>query len=178
MKIGKTLAAVTAISLLAFAGIAFAMPGWLGQGWFGKNQGQNGSGGMGGLRFNASWQNGTTWHGQGMGANFTRANSTQLDEFRQAVSSGGFAAASQLNSQYGLGSPLFGRLNETTFAKYSQIFNLQSELRNMTGELRNELGIPQKGMRGPKANGLQPGNGMGRRVAGRGFGFGRGMRGS
>ena len=68
----------------------------------------------------------------GNGTNST-FNSTQVKEFESAVLSGDYATASQLHAQYGLGGPIFDRLNETTFAKFSQIRNLQHELAQALG---------------------------------------------
>lgn len=111
------------------------------------------------------WQNRTAnWHAFGYNATF---NQTQADQFKQAVQSGDYQTALQLHQQYGIGGRLFDRLNSTTFATYSQIYGLQSQLHTLNGQLRQELGISQNTSAGahPNSTAARPG-----------FGFGRGMR--
>jgi hypothetical protein len=115
----KILAAIAAVLVLASAGLAFASSGF--------NEGRQGSG------------KNETWKGQanrlfGPERNATlRGNSTELAQFRQALQSNDFSAAKQLHNAYGFGGPLFGKLNETTFAKYSEISRLSEELRQELG---------------------------------------------
>jgi hypothetical protein len=153
----KVFAAVLAVSLLVFAGIAFAMPGWnrmFGGGGIGV---QNGTDGMPIVH---RMQN---WNGSAPGCvgwNGTDNITAQFNEFSAAVQNGNYDAAKQLHESYGFGGPLFEKLNETTFAKYSQIQKLK-------GELRTELGMNPGG---PQLGGFARGV-----RAGSGFGFGRGM---
>jgi len=120
--------ALLAVSL-ALVGVAFAMPGlhaMMGN-WPGAGR-------------NLSWQN-ATWH----------ANATEMGQFRAAVMAGDYAAAKRLHDGYGLGGGLFGRLNETTFAQYSQIYN-------MSAALEKELGINQSRIFGaPRFRGFKAG---------------------
>jgi len=105
--------------------------------------------------------------GEGVNGTCTRAlgaegmprfNETAHEEFEAAVESGDFAAATKLHDEYGFGGPMFEKLNATTFAKFSQVHKLQSEL--MAG-----LGME-------KGQGMMQGEGAGRM---RGMGGGRGM---
>lgn len=57
----------------------------------------------------------------------------EYQQFIQAIESGNYATAEQLHQQYGFGGKLFDKLNETTFAKYSQIYALTTELREELG---------------------------------------------
>jgi hypothetical protein len=167
----KILAAALAIALVAFVGVGFAMPGWAGFAGWGMMNGpaQNGSWQWGNASLNGTMHgggNGTFgMRGRGMGLNQT-FNSTQVQEFDSAVASGDYATAKQLHDDYGIGGSLFGKLNETTFPQYSQIYNLQSQLTNLTGQLRQELGFGGKQPMGPHFGGFMMGHG----------GFGRGMR--
>jgi hypothetical protein len=120
---------------------------------------QNGTGGFRGM---PNWENGTgEWHGRmmnitngsashmGLGRfqmqNGTRgwpgdANGTEpanlsqyMQQFLQVVQNGDYGAAKSLHAQYGFGGALFGKLNQTTFGVYSQIYNLQSSLLSALG---------------------------------------------
>jgi len=62
-------------------------------------------------------------------------------QFAAAVSNGDWAAAKQLHDTYGFGGPMFDRLTEQTFAKYSSIHKLESQLSTLRGELASELGM-------------------------------------
>ncbi len=140
----KILAAASAIILFVLAGLVFAMPGW--QKW--------GEGAQNGTWPAPPWQN-KTWQA----GNYSQFNSTQVREFRSSVESGDFATAKQLHNKYGFGGPLFGRLNESTFAQYSQIFQLRSQLQNLTGALHQELGLT--GAMGHRGRAFMGGYGMG-----------------
>jgi hypothetical protein len=138
MKMDQKIMGAIVVSILAFAGLAFAVPIWQ------KNsEGQNET---------ARWQEmaNQTQHG----------NSTDLLQFRQALSDGDFAAAKKLHDDYGFGGPLFGKLNESTFAKYAEISKLSQEL-------RQELGMNATGMEPPMMGGF----GRGGRAMGRGQEF-------
>jgi len=74
------------------------------------------------------------------GANYTKANATQMDAFKSAVASGDYATSLSLHNTYGLGGPMFSQLNETTFAKYSNVYNLQTQLADAAKEFRQSLG--------------------------------------
>ena len=144
--------AIVGICLLALAGAAFAASSWNAWGWQVIWNGTN-------TRMseaNGTWNASQSMHRAG---NYSQFNSTQAQEFNAAVASGDYATAESLHSSYGLGGSLFGKLNGTTFAQYSQIYNLQNQLKNLTGALRQELG----------------GNAPGQRMAMRGFGFAMGM---
>ena len=82
-----------------------------------------------------------------MAGNYQQFNSTELAQFNAAVASGDYATAESLHNSYGLGGNLFGKLNETTFAQYSQITGLQNQVKNLTGALRQELGLNSTGQR-------------------------------
>ena len=163
----KFIAALGIIAVIAFVGIGYAS--WRGMtGWGAQQIG--------------SWNNSSImrWGMGHMGAwnNSTVAfNATQLAQFQQAIESGDYAAAQQLHDEYGFGGQLFAKLNQTTFAQYSQIAVLQSQLKNLTATLGQELGFKGQGMvfAAGRMHGMggmmQPssdGNKMGR-------GFGRGM---
>jgi hypothetical protein len=136
----KIFLALLATGLIAIAGIAYAVPGM--QLWLN---------GMGEMR-----PNGTD------GNNSSAFNSTAFQQFQSAVESGDYQGAKSLHGQYGFGGKLFGRLNESTFADYSSVFQLRRELFNATLKLRGELGM----------NGTAPMMGMGQFMKG----FQMGMR--
>jgi hypothetical protein len=191
-----TLAAVAAIILLAFAGIAFAVQGanvtaqWgAGQKGMGvrnhMNNSTNFNGTLAGMGWRGHMNNSTNFDPaqfEGMGFrnrlnNSTAFNATQFAQFQSAVESGDYATAMQLHTQYGLGGPLFGKLNETTFAQFSQIRNLENQLQNLTSRFWQELGpVEQQGMGGFREDGFGPENGMMRPPMGMGEGrhLGRG----
>ncbi len=98
--------AVGLVLIAALAGAAYAMPYWMG-GW--SNMTQN-------------WTMGSHHY------NYSRANSTQVSAFWQAVASDDFQTASALHQAYGLGGPFFSRLNQTTFADYSALYNARAKL--------------------------------------------------
>ena len=159
----KTLAVAFTALLIAFAGLAFAFPGFGDGGWQGMMQGWqgnpgprpfgNGTGNFTGGPGMPPCGNGSEFpphrfDGNGS-ANFTgwqppmhpsgnsTLNRTQLREeqqkFESAVLSGDWATAESLHSTYGFGGALFGKLNETTFATYSQLYKLADELRQQLG---------------------------------------------
>ncbi len=171
----KILAGAIAISLIAFVGIAFAMPDWhMGAGdWTssgfnatGNSTGPPGPGfGRGGFDRNRTMHNNTmncTGPRFNTTDNFMRPprpglnpegnqtvpefNSSQLEEFKQAIEAGDYQTAKQLHETYHLGGLLFDKLTETTFAKYSQIYGLQNEL-------MQELGLEEPGI-GPRFDGF------------------------
>ncbi len=180
-------AAVAAIAIAAFAGIAFAAGGWGGGYTMGNWQNQPNS------TFNATgfWHGGvalndTNWtggmHTRRMGNNGTgrmgfgrragnqtnqSANAAAFSSFNSAVLSGDFATAQQLHNEYGFGGPIYGKLNATTFAQVSQIANLEQQAGNIEKQLRQELGIngTALGMMGgfgpmPGGSGSMPMKGM------------------
>ena len=106
--------AVVAV-LVSLVGLAVAMPSIY-----------NGVGNMTGHDWNA------TWH---MARNSTRPgfNVTAIQDFNQALISGNYSEAQQLNTEYGVGGPIFSRLNETTFDQLSQMLQLRNELRQELG---------------------------------------------
>lgn len=65
-------------------------------------------------------------------------NETQFSQlqsqFESAVLSGDYATAKELHSSYGFGGRLFGKLDESTFAQYSQLRKLESALLEKLGE--------------------------------------------
>ena len=86
------------------------------------------------------------------GANISMPNETQIGEFDAAVQSGDFETAKALDNEYHLGGPIFGKLNQTTFATYSQIAVLKREL-------MIELGLNQTrddGFGAPMMGGMAP----------------------
>ncbi len=178
------LAAALVILLIALAGMVFAMPSWHEKnlGWAGPRF--NSTDNMTpprGCEFNSSPEfNSTgnftrlpstefgfgrfdcnmTRHNETMNWTGQEFNSTQIEEFNQALEAGDYQTAKQLHETYGFGVPLFDKLNETTFAKYSQIYKLSSEL-------RQELGMPSQPSITPEFGGP---------VADPGFGFAHDMR--
>lgn len=173
-----TLLAVIAVSLIAVAGAVFAIPGnWKDDAGRHFNPDKNFTGepcmqgkcfdesaerGFGGI--NCSWQNQTrNANGQKAG-NFTgkqfgrglnqRPNFTQMDDFENAIEKADYETAKQLHEEYGLGGPLFEKLNETTFAKYAQIRKLNTELmqelgleHDMPAGMEKGIGLPGREMR-------------------------------
>jgi hypothetical protein len=84
-------------------------------------------------------------------------NSTEYQQFVQAVASNDYATAQQLHQQYGFGGKLFDKLNATTFSQLSQIYTLSTEL-------RQELGITGQPRAFPYARGFVNGFRAGRFV--------------
>jgi hypothetical protein len=139
--------AIVLLASLAFAGAVFAVPGlhagldnWLGRNasmngtWHGCGPMQNGSNMPCGFGPGNGSLHNAAWFGRGSGNAPVRANATEISAFRQAVLDNDYQAAKQLHDEYGLGGPFFERLNETTFADYS-------EMSNLANKLRQELGI-------------------------------------
>jgi len=133
------------VAALAFASLAFASGGngWTAAG-FGP-QDWNGTRPMPPGGWNGTFRG----HGmmRGFDGNETRmqnqtARAETMKQFQQAVLSGDYATAKNLSATYGFGGPMFGKLNESTFAKYSQIAALESQL-------RQELGLNATGMMPP-----------------------------
>jgi len=143
---------------LALAGTAFAFggQGWAAQG--GQIEGWNATAKGGGMmRIGApEWAGNGTCARRLNASGTPRFNETSHSEFVAAVESGDFAAATKLHEEYGFGGQMFEKLNETTFAKFSQLHKLQSEL-------FASLGIEK-----------MPGAGM---MGGEGFGRMQGCRG-
>ena len=161
---------VLGIAALALAGLAFAAggQGWNATGlsqqnWDGTAQGHKiMRGGPGNVNETGC---GMMRRGEGNGtfaqAGAPRFNSTEQKAFKAAIESGDFAAATKLHEEYGFGGKMFEKLNATTFVKFSQIANLESQL-------ETELGMNATGMMPPLLN--RPGFGMRPGVQG-----GRGM---
>jgi hypothetical protein len=101
------------------------------------------------------------WAGNGTFAQ--RFNSTEQKAFEAAVESGDFAAAAKLHEEYGFGGPMFEKLNATTFAKFSQVHKLQSELMADLGMERGPGMMGKEGM-GKKQGGCGMGRGMHRQM--------------
>ena len=154
---------VLGVAALAFAGLAFAAGG---QGW-------NASGLQAG-----SWNGTIKGHGmmRGFDGNGTQSQNRtvrmeEMKQFEQAVLSDDYSTAKNLSREYGFGGPMLEKLNETTFAKFSQIANLESQL-------RQELGMNATGMMPPMIGGPGFGNRPGMK-SGRGMmepEFAKGMR--
>ena len=147
---GWKLASIAAIAILAFAGMAFAAGGWRGNFMMGNYQNySNGTYNGSGFARGHMAANGTNWNGTsfqprgfGMGGRANQSfNKTEAASFQSAVLSGDFATAQQLHNEYGFGSPLFDRLNATTFAQVSQIANLQQQIAGIRKTLGQELGF-------------------------------------
>ncbi|VVB98435.1 Uncharacterised protein [uncultured archaeon] len=119
MRIFAAVMAVGLLGLVAFAGVGYAA------GFWGNFHGQN---------MNAT---------RNVSAPF---NATVVQDFRQAVASGNYAEAKQLHDTYGIGGKLFDKMNETTFAKFSQIYGLEASLRQDLG--LNETNRPHGGLFG------------------------------
>jgi len=127
----KLIAAVSVFAVLVFAGIAFAAQGW---------------------------QNTATGK---VATDATRINTTEHEQFQTAVETGDFAIAKSLHEQYGFGGNVFDSLNETSFAKFTQMHNAVQAGDSATAEqIRSEL----------RANGeFDLGNGCGMNCAGCGM---------
>jgi len=143
---------------LMLAGMAFAFGG---QGWAAGEQlgGWNATAKGGGMmRMGApGWAgNGTCACGLNM-TGMPRFNATEHEAFEAAVESGDFAAAAKLHEEYGFGGQMFEKLNETTFAKFSQVHKLQSELATELGMEK----MPGAGMMGKGMGRMQGDRGMG-----------------
>ena len=134
---------VLGVAALALAGLAFAAGG---QGWNATGfDPQNWNGTVQGHRMMRSHgsENATgsgMMRGNGTQALNMTARAEEMKQFKQAVLSDDYATAKQINTEYGVGGPIFGKLNETTFAKFSQIANLESQLRQELG--LNATGTP------------------------------------
>ncbi len=155
----KIIVASFALLAIAFAGAAFAMPGWY-DGMMGHGGGQN-------RTFNGTWN--ATGHWGGPGMNSTKPNATIVQQFQQAVASGDYQTAKQLHDTYELGGPLFSKLDSTSFSTYSQIYNTQNQLSSLKTQLRQELGPNQTQGNGPmfggfRGHGFAKGNMMGNRI--------------
>jgi len=144
----KIIGAVFVVAILAFVGVGYATN------WFHGNMNAT----------NQTWSgNMNQTHVRGMPpGNFTRANSTTIQQFEQSIKSDDFQTATDLHATYGLGGPMFGKLNSTTFSQYSQIVNLEAQL-------GQELGMNQSIFMGGFGMQMQHGG------FGRSHGFGRRM---
>ncbi|MFA5106616.1 MAG: hypothetical protein WC506_06685 [Candidatus Micrarchaeia archaeon] len=159
----KTFIAVLALALAVSVGVTFAASGWRGfdvrmpgemahGNWtfngtgnftdphgFARGEVEMGCQAQNGSSGRACWFegnesfNGTRGLMRGREAMNGTFNSTAMEEFQNAVLSGDYAAASSLHSEYGFGGPMFGKLNETTFATYSQIAVLSRQLHEELG---------------------------------------------
>ncbi len=120
----KILAAAL-VMIAALAGAAFAFPGWMGMGSW-RNMTQNMTG---------------AWH-MHWGNSTTPPNSTQVSQFWQAVASDDYQTAKSLHDGFGLGGRIFGMLNQTTFADYSQLYNARAKLWSDLGQ--NPSSMPHR----------------------------------
>jgi|GEM_PF-3502406 len=68
-------------------------------------------------------------------------NETAHLEFENAVDAGDYAVAMRLHAEHGFGGPIFEKLNETTFAKWSQTHSLGKELVTDLGLNQNPAGF-------------------------------------
>ena len=169
------------IAALALAGLAFAAGG---QGWGALGFGPQGNGTGGphdwnGTRaaqpggWNASFSGrGMMRGGFGNSTGMAPPNMTAAKEakgnFDSAVLSDDYATAKSLNAQYGFGNPIFGKLNETTFATYSQIASMEKQLRQELG--LNATSAPPMGagrMRGIANQAFEKGMRQGFRIGNR-----------
>ena len=146
------LASIAAIAIIALAGITFAAGGWRG----GYMMGNNTNGTVAGNGFMRGYV-------AGYNAKYANAtyNQTDATNFKSAVLSGDWATASQLHSEYGFGSPLFDRLNATTFAQVSQIANLQQQIAGIRKTLGQELDFNASAAPGMRAGGFGSMKGFG-----------------
>jgi len=154
----KTKAVLVFVFLAVVAGALFAMPG------FGRayhvdadvqqhmNQTWNGSNAPEPPWMNGSF-NGTRPEGFGRRNarlnNTNMPNATDIANFKQAVVSSDFQTAKTLNQEYGLGGPIFSKLNETTFQTYAQIQTLRTEL-------MKELGLDNVSLANVHHRGIAP----------------------
>jgi len=135
---------------LAFAGLAYASPGVM-KAW--QNQG-----GM--PLWNASDAGHPHWNASLAERPRGNMSSAEMEEFWQAVAEGDYAAAKQLHEEYGFGGLLFGRLNETTFAEYSQLFSTRRKLMEELETGHGEQGMFMEGGMRLQMNGTGGGCGM------------------
>ena len=120
----KILFVVLGAAALALAGLAFATGGQgMARGW----QGDENATGCNMMPEWAGNGNETCANAKNL-AGMPRFNETAHEEFEAAVESGDFASATKLHEEYGFGGPMFEKLNATTFAKFSQMHRLRSEL--------------------------------------------------
>ncbi|MFA6214677.1 MAG: hypothetical protein WC717_05370 [Candidatus Micrarchaeia archaeon] len=172
----RILVVVLGIAALALAGLAFASP--LGAAQFeGAGCACNGTNGSIGMRAQGGWENRTGGLGAGMRMGAPdNATLAAHEEFEEAVEAGDFASALALHEEYGFGGPIFGKLNETTFATFSQIHALHEELRQalgMEGADGKMMGRGPGGM-GRMGGATMQGEGFGAPEGG--MGSGKGMR--
>jgi hypothetical protein len=150
----RILFVILGAAALALAGLAFAAGG---QGWnvtgFGP-QDWNGTRMAAPAGENGTFRGHAMLRGNGTEELNRTAREDEAKQFEQAVLADDYSAAKSLNTQYGVGGPMFGKLNETTFAKFSQIAVLESQL-------RQELGMNATGMMPPLIGGPEFGNGPG-----------------
>ena len=92
-------------------------------------------------------------------------NETTMKDFDAAVLAGDYAAATSLHQAYGMGGPIFGMLNSSTFAQYSQIQNLQHELAKELGLNNTGPGLGVNFLPGPMENESFASRGRTRNVA-------------
>jgi hypothetical protein len=121
----KTAAAGILAALIVLGGIAIAAPAIgnaAGLGMRGPHAAANGS------DFRAPGP----WNHCGFG-NASRPDNSTLEAFRDAVLNDDYQAAKNLSDTYGLGGPLFSRLNETAFHTYSEIVVLEKRLAQELG---------------------------------------------
>jgi len=159
----KIMLVVLGVAALAFASLAFATNGQ------GNAQGWQGNENATGCSMRAEMAG--NGNGTCVRAGEPRVNSTEREAFKTAVETGDFAAATKLHEEYGFGGQVFEKLNETTFAKFSQIANLESQLSqelglNATGRMPPLLDAPCFGNK----QGMKSGRGM------MGQEFAKGMR--
>ncbi len=118
----KIIGVVFVVAILAFVGIGYATN------WYHGNM--NGT--------NQTWSGhmNQTWSRVPRG-NISRANSTTIQQFELSIKDGDFQTATELHTAYGLGGPMFDKLNSTTFSQYSQIVNLETQLGQELGMNRS-----------------------------------------
>ncbi|MDD5317724.1 MAG: hypothetical protein PHF51_03235 [Candidatus ainarchaeum sp.] len=156
---GKLFAAAAAVTLIVFVGAAVAASGLANAGgWRAMNRMNRTA-----PDFNATGNGSTGWFKGRMGMPPGGFNATgeemgnkslELAQFIEAVEAGDYAAAKSLHGEHGFGGPVFARLNETTFPKYSEVFRL-------TSELMGELGLTGEPGVHPYAGGFGSGFGPG-----------------
>lgn len=149
----KILAVASFVVLAVFAGMSFALPGFaLRLEGLGMQ--------LAGIGMHATPMENATWHDGGAGMHGFMQNCSwnwtnrtfnrtiiaeQMQQFSDAVQNGDYETAKKLHGQYGFGGPMFSMLNETTFAKYSQMSALQEQAGALARELQAELGLDAKG---------------------------------
>ncbi len=139
----KLMVAGIAVVLLVFGGLAIAVPAMensadMSGGYPGPGKPPQPQGNCSGGNFTAP------------DMNFTMPDKAQVEKFGNAVRDGDYNTAKALDDEYHIGGPMFSKLNETTFATYSEIAKLQAQLMSELGMNQTVTDGFSKQMHGPQ----------------------------